>query len=120
MKRLICRTKAIHKDAVHSVQKNMLPESKTNALAAFFTVFADSTRVRILTALSEQELCVCDIASLLRMGQSAVSHQLTVLRSARLVSFRRDGKTVFYRLNDDHIDTILRDGIAHINERGVR
>ena len=79
-------------------------------------VFGDSTRIRILYVLSQSEMCVCDIAGLLKMGQSAISHQLRVLKQMRLVKFRRDGKTVFYSLADGHIETILAQGMEHISE----
>ena len=85
-------------------------------LAELFKVFGDSTRIKILTALSEGELCVCDISTTVGMSSSAVSHQLKILKQSKLVSYRRDGKTVFYSLADDHVMTILRQGIEHINE----
>ena len=85
-------------------------------LAEFFRVFGDSTRIRILYALSQSELCVCDIASLLNMGQSAISHQLRILKQMRLVKFRRDGRSVLYSLADSHIETILAQGMEHIGE----
>ena len=85
-------------------------------LSEFFKVFGDSTRIKILYVLSQSEMCVCDIATLLQMGQSAISHQLRVLKQMRLVKFRRDGKTVFYSLSDGHIQTILAQGMEHINE----
>ena len=85
-------------------------------LADLFKVFGDPTRIRILYALSGQELCVCDIADVLDMTQSAISHQLRVLKQSRLVKFRRDGKTVFYSLSDDHVYTILRQGMDHVLE----
>lgn len=85
-------------------------------LADFFKVFGDSSRIRILYALSKHEMCVCDIASLLGMSQSAVSHQLRVLKQTRLVKYRREGKVVFYSLNDHHILSILEMGMEHINE----
>ena len=79
-------------------------------------MFGDSTRIKILYVLSQSEMCVCDIATLLQMGQSAISHQLRVLKQMRLVSFRRDGKTVFYKLADAHIQAILAQGMEHISE----
>ena len=84
-------------------------------LSEVFRVFGDSTRIRILYALFESELCVCDIAALLGMTQSAVSHQLRILKDAKLVRFRRDGKSVFYALDDDHVRMILRVGMEHLN-----
>ncbi len=85
-------------------------------LAEFYKVFGDSTRIKILYALLHAELCVSDLAAFLSMSQSAISHQLRVLKTARLVKFRRDGKTIFYSLSDSHIDTILAQGMEHISE----
>ena len=85
-------------------------------LSELFRVFGDSTRIRILYALHESELCVCDLASLLGMTLSAISHQLRILRVANLVESRREGKTVFYRLADDHVHTVLGQGMEHILE----
>jgi len=85
-------------------------------LSEFFRVFGDSTRIRILYALSKSELCVCDLARLLGISQSAISHQLQVLRSSRLVKYRREGKTVFYSLDDEHIFTIINMGLKHLEE----
>ena len=85
-------------------------------LADFYKVFADPTRIRILYALSAGELCVCDIAQLLGMTQSAISHQLRVLKQSSLVKFRRDGKTVYYAIADNHISTILAQGLDHVQE----
>ena len=85
-------------------------------LADLFKLFGDTTRVRILWALSKGELCVCDIAQLLEMGQSAISHQLRILRQARLVRCRREGKNAIYALDDDHVQQIIDLGLAHIEE----
>lgn len=94
-----------------------MPDDTTLAdLAELFKVFGDSTRMRILCALFESELCVYDIADLLGMSQSAISHQLRILKQARLVKNRRDGKTVYYSLADDHVYTIFRQGLAHMME----
>lgn len=91
-------------------------ESELGELADFFRIFGDRTRLRILYALAKNELCVCDLAKLLGASQSAVSHQLQVLRSHRLVKYRREGKTVFYSLDDEHILSILDIGIKHLEE----
>ena len=91
-------------------------EERLYDLAELFKVFGDTTRIRILYALFESELCVCDIAELLNMSQSAISHQLRVLKQARLVRNRREGKTVYYFLADDHVRTIIGQGMEHINE----
>lgn len=85
-------------------------------LSEFFRVFGDSTRIRILYALSRSEMCVCDLSSLLNASQSAISHQLQILRASRLVKYRREGKTVFYSLDDEHIFSIINMGIEHIEE----
>ena len=91
-------------------------ESRLSELSDFFRIFGDQTRLRILYALAKTELCVCDLAKLLGASQSAVSHQLQVLRSHRLVKYRREGKTVFYSLDDGHIFSILDIGIKHLEE----
>lgn len=85
-------------------------------LAELYRVFGDSTRIRILYALFESEMCVCDIAQVLGMSISAISHQLRVLKQARLVKYRREGKTVFYSLSDDHVRSIIDQGIGHVEE----
>ena len=85
-------------------------------LADLFKIFADSTRIKILYALLESELCVCDIAQMLGMNQSAISHQLRVLKQSKLVKYRREGKTIFYSLADGHVRTILDQGMEHIEE----
>ncbi len=103
---------------VHAhIQKGDMPgEETTLAMAALFKTFGDPTRLRILAALSRQELCVCDIADLLGMTQSAISHQLSTLKQQELVKFRRDGKTVYYSLADSHVETILAQGLEHVTE----
>ena len=106
----------VHGDIVNRVTKVMPDEDQLMDLAEFFKIFGDSTRIKILYVLSQAEMCVCDIATLLQMGQSAISHQLRVLKQMRLVKFRRDGRTVFYSLADGHIQTILAQGMEHIQE----
>ncbi len=106
----------VHEDIVNRVTKVMPDEDQLMDLAEFFKIFGDSTRIKILYVLSQAEMCVCDIATLLQMGQSAISHQLRVLKQMRLVKFRRDGRTVFYSLADGHIQTILAQGMEHIQE----
>lgn len=90
-------------------------EDRLNKAAELFKVFGDSTRMRILYTLSDSELCVQDIADCLGMSQSAISHQLRTLKQTALVKFRRDGKTVFYSLADDHVSTIIQQGLAHVH-----
>lgn len=111
-----CDFICVHGEVVNQVLKAMPKEQELLDLADFFKVFADATRVKILYVLSQSEMCVCDIASLLQMGQSAISHQLRILKQMRLVKFRREGKTVFYSLADGHIQTILAQGMEHIGE----
>lgn len=106
----------VHQEAVNKV-RSMLPDEDTlTRLSDLFKVFGDGTRIRILYALFEQEVCVCDLAQLLGMTQSAVSHQLRVLKQARLIRSRREGKTIFYALADEHVRTLLSNGTEHISE----
>ena len=105
-----------HAALVERLSGTLPGEEKLEALAELFKAFGDSTRIRILYVLHEGELCVCDIASLVGMTQSAISHQLRVLRQLRLVRARRCGKTVYYSLADDHVKTILSMGIVHLEE----
>lgn len=107
-----------HADIVKQVQEAMPGEDALYDLAELFRVFGDSTRIRILYVLFESEMCVCDIAQLLGMTQSAISHQLRALKNARLIKSRRDGKTVFYSLADSHVRTIINQGQEHISEEG--
>ena len=105
-----------HDEIVERVQKEMPGEDTLYDLTELFRIFGDSTRIRILYVLFEAEMCVCDIAQLLGMTQSAISHQLRVLKNAKLVQFRREGKTVFYSLADSHVRTMLDQGMEHIRE----
>ena len=107
---------AARDDIVQRVLDSQPADEYLYDLAELFKVFGDSTRIRILYALFESELCVCDIAQLLGMTQSAVSHQLRILKSNKLVKFRREGKTVFYSLDDDHVRSILSLGMEHLDE----
>ena len=111
-----CEEHIVHMDAVETARRQMPDDDITTAASVFFKAFSDKTRLRILTALVSAELCVCDIATLLGMSQSAISHQLRFLKQARLVKSRKNGKTVYYALCDDHIQTILAQGIAHVQE----
>lgn len=105
-----------HQEIVDSVNEKMPDEEELYDLAELFKVFADSTRIRILYVLFESEMCVCDIAQILNMTQSAISHQLRVLKQSRLVKYRRDGKSILYSLADDHVRTIVNQGLEHIEE----
>ena len=109
---------AEHSCGVEQALAHMPANSKLLELAGFFKVFADGSRIRILYALDGQELCVCHMAELLGMSVSAVSHQLRILRDADLVRTRREGKTVFYSLADDHVRSIIECGMEHICEEG--
>ena len=106
----------VHEDAVSRVWEKLPREELLNELADFYKVFADSTRVKILCVLLESEMCVCDLAEVLDMTQSAISHQLRVLKQMKLVKNRRDGKTVYYSLADGHIQAIISQGMEHITE----
>jgi Predicted transcriptional regulators len=111
-----CDCTIIHQDVVNRVREEMPDEENLYELADLFKIFGDSTRVKILCAISSAEMCVCDIAALLGMTKSAISHQLRVLRQVRLVKYRRDGKVVYYSLGDDHVTHIFKEGLSHITE----
>jgi len=111
-----CEYIHIHDDLVKKVEEAMPENEELFDLAELFKVFGDTTRIKILYVLFESEMCVCDIARILNMTVSAISHQLRILKQARLVKYRKDGKSVFYSLSDDHIKMILDNGIEHINE----
>ena len=105
-----------HKVIIESIKEQMPSEETLLDLSEFFRVFGDSTRIKILYVLFESELCVCDIAGLVSMTQSAISHQLKILRQMRLIKSRRQGKTVFYSLADEHVRSIIFGGMEHISE----
>lgn len=111
-----CEYLSVHQEVVDKVMKAMPPEEELFDLAELFKVFGDSTRIRILYVLFEAEMCVCDLAQLLGMTQSAISHQLQVLKKSKLVKYRREGKTVFYSLSDRHVRAILGQGMEHVTE----
>lgn len=111
-----CEFMHVHEEIVDRVNKNMPDEEILYDLADLFKIFGDSTRIKILYVLFESEMCVCDIAQLLGMTQSAISHQLRALKQSKLVKYRREGKTVFYSLADSHVRTILNQGIEHVAE----
>lgn len=112
-----CKSHTVHEKVVNAVKKKMPSDELLYELADFFKVFGDSTRIKILSALISSEMCVCDLSVLLNMNQSAVSHQLRVLKQTRLVKYRRDGKVIYYSLKDEHIDTIFQQGFTHLHER---
>ena len=111
-----CDCEVIHEDIVNYVKGKMPLEETLYDLADLFKIFGDSTRIKILWALEEVEMCVCDISFLLNMTQSAISHQLRILKQAKLVKNRKEGKIVFYSLNDEHIKQIFIQGLIHITE----
>jgi ArsR family transcriptional regulator len=111
-----CECTVIHEDVIGMVRKNMPKEEALLNLADLFKVFGDSTRIRIISALLHSEMCVCDIAALLGMTKSAISHQLRALRQIKLVKYRRDGKVVYYSLDDDHVGMIFNQGLVHVCE----
>lgn len=105
-----------HPEIIHTVESTMPAEEQLYDLAELFKIFGDSTRIKILYVLLEHEMCVCDLAQLLNMTQSAISHQLRILKQSRLVKFRREGKTIFYSLLDEHVRSILSQGLEHLQE----
>ena len=113
---ILCDCDVIHQSTVDKVKDSMLTEESFFELADFFKIIGDSTRSKILWALDTSEMCVCDIAVLLGMTKSAVSHQLRVLREGNLVKYRREGKTVFYSLADDHVRTLVAMAKEHLEE----
>ena len=112
----LCDRVETHEVLLNKARREMPDEEQLYDLADLFKVFADSTRIRILYALFASEMCVCDIAELLDMTQSAISHQLRTLKQAKLVRSRREGKSVFYSLDDNHIVKIIDQGMAHVKE----
>lgn len=113
---ILCENEEVHTDAVDFVSSGMPPIDVLYDLAELYKVFGDSTRIRILYVLFEKEVCVCDIAAVLDMTLSAISHQLRVLKNAGLVKYRKEGKTSYYSLADDHVKTIIGQGIEHVTE----
>ncbi len=111
-----CELMYVHKDIVEKVREEMPDEEELYDLAELFKIFGDSTRIKILYLLFESEMCVCDIAQLLNMTQSAISHQLRALKQSKLVKYRREGKTVFYSLADGHVRTIIDQGMEHVKD----
>ncbi|MBC2581626.1 helix-turn-helix transcriptional regulator [Clostridium sp. DJ247] len=112
-----CNCTIIHEDIINKVKENIPLEETLYDLAELFKVFGDTTRIKIICALFQAEMCVCDMAALLGMTQSAISHQLRVLKQARLVKYRKEGKVVYYSLDDEHVKAIFDQGLMHIKER---
>ena len=111
-----CEEKELHLDLLHTVEDNIPNEELLYELAELFKVFGDPTRIKILFVLCQAEVCVCDLAEELHMSVSAVSHQLRILKTNRLVKCRREGKSVFYSLADEHVRTVISQGMEHITE----
>ncbi len=111
-----CATHLVNLDTVRQVQPKVLSMSEAQQMAEFFSVLADPNRLRLLSALASQELCVCDLAAGLKMGESAVSHQLRLLRAMRLVKYRKEGRNVYYSLADAHIVNLYQEVAEHLNE----
>jgi len=112
----VCEVRFVHEKEVELARKTIPREETLRGLSETFKALGDTTRLRIMTALSRQELCVCDIASLLGITESAVSHQLRLLKAMRLVTFRREGKMTYYELDDEHIEDLIRVGVRHVGE----
>jgi ArsR family transcriptional regulator len=111
-----CDSVEVHESLLKIVDESLPPEEELYDLAELFKIFGDSTRIRILFVLFEAEVCVCDLARALNMNQSAISHQLRILKQSQLVKSRREGKSVFYSLADDHVRTIISQGLEHVEE----
>lgn len=112
-----CSCTLIHEGIVKQVKEEMPEDELLYDLAELFKVFGDTTRTKILYALFQSEMCVCDLANLLNMTQSAISHQLKVLKHTRLVKYRREGKVVYYSLDDEHVKQIFDLGLIHLTEK---
>lgn len=112
----LCEECHIHPGRLRAALSAMPEDESLLGMAELFKLFGDATRLRILFLLSQKDICVCDLSAALSMSQSAVSHQLKVLKQGQLVSYRREGKSVFYSLADDHVRSILSQGLDHVNE----
>ena len=112
----LCDAVELHDEKLRFVREHLPDEEKLYDLAELFKVFGDSTRIRILFVLFEAEVCVCDLAAALNMTQSAISHQLKILKQSKLVKSRREGKSIFYSLADQHVRTMIHQGLEHLNE----
>ncbi len=115
-----CGITCIHEEDVAEARQQMLAASEVDALADTFKTLADPTRIKMLYALLTRELCVCDLAAVIEVSESAVSHQLRLLRTQKLVKFRREGKVMYYSLTDSHVRTLLKQTIEHVGHTNVR
>lgn len=113
----ICDCNIIHKDIVNDTLNKMVDEDLFNKLAEFFKILGDTTRTKILFALDQNEMCVCDIANVLGMSKSSISHQLGTLRRSGIVKCRKQGKEVYYMLDDNHVKQLFEVGIEHIEHK---
>lgn len=111
-----CEITVIHEETVEKVKRQMPSDEKLTETAELFKVFGDPTRIKIICALMQEEMCVCDLSALLDVSQSAVSHQLKTLKQTRLVKYRREGKVIYYSLDDEHISRIFETGYTHVCE----
>ena len=114
-----CDSSEVHLSNVRDVQPEIIPVEKAQQMADLFGTLADPHRLRLLSALTKQELCVCDLAASVKMSESAVSHQLRILRTMRLVKYRREGRNVYYSLKDNHVTNIYREVVNHIDEPDI-
>lgn len=113
---LICQENCLHFNLINQVKLSNIDREEIQDLSEMFKIFSDETRLRIICAILNTELCVCDLCELLNLNQSAVSHQLQLLRSSKLVKYRKEGKQVYYSLEDEHIESIIKMALAHITE----
>ena len=113
---LVCQEKCLHYQLIHQVELSNISRENLQNLSEMFKLFADETRLRIICAILNTDLCVCDLCELLNLSQSAVSHQLQLLRSSKLVKYRKEGKQVYYSLEDEHIENIIKMALSHIKE----
>ncbi len=114
VKETVCEVECFHQEVVDEAKAKMLGIDEANRLADIFKALGDSNRIHLLNALTNREMCVCDLSALLGMTVSAVSHQLRVLRNLRIVKFRKEGKMVYYTLDDTHIEILFKEGLEHI------
>jgi len=112
----VCEITCVHQDVVIRTKEKLITMSSANSLATLFKTLSDPTRIRMIDALFDNELCVCDLAEIIGLSQSATSHQLRVLRTHHLVKHRKEGKQVFYSLDDDHVSALYKQGLDHISE----
>lgn len=113
----LCEKQCFHPQNICLARESMLEEKTVQDLAEMFKVFGEPSRIKILHILSKKEMCVCDLAAALGMNQSAISHQLRLLRNAKLVKFRKEGKEAWYSLDDDHVISLLCQGLEHISHK---